>query len=199
MHIARIDFKDFYRPAFGTAETAHGFVERALATPLDVSPAQRILRQAARMIWLGDRLDTVAKGRPALQVLFYLIAAEASAKLLYGFAKEGKCREHVRLFFEQICSDEHRARLVSGFRLPHHYANPPLRAVVDLLYVVRCDVAHEGRYFEFQMQEAGEPPCTSIVGGKLIEARMSILDLRQLVLEGAVRAVEQSIPPQAAI
>ncbi len=145
------------------------------------------------MIWLGDQLHAVAASRPALQVLFYLIAAEASAKLLRGFSDAGKAKEHVRLFFEEICSDEHRAQLTSGFRLAGHIGTPPIRAVVDLLYALRCDVVHEGRYFEFQMQEPGEDPCISGVGDQVITVKMSIHDLRRVVLEGAVRAVRQAM------
>jgi hypothetical protein len=102
MHVARIDFQDFYRSAFRTPAQARAFLERAEATQIGgVSTAKRILHQAARMIWLGDQLHSVAASRPALQVLFYLIAAEASAKLLRGFVNEGQSRDHVRLFFEE--------------------------------------------------------------------------------------------------
>ena len=199
MHVSKIDFQDFYTPAFSTPDEAGAFVERAQATPVGVSSAKRILYQAARMIWLGDQLEPVAASRPALQVLFYLIAAEASAKLLYRFAGEGQSRAHVRLFFEEICSDQHRRVLVSGFRLASYPGvPPPIRAVVDLLYDLRCDVVHEGRYFEFQMQEPGEPPCISGVGDEVITVRMSIRDLRQVVLEGAVHAVRQELEAQAA-
>jgi hypothetical protein len=195
LHVARIDLPEFYLPGFETADEARAFVEQARAIPVDVSPAKRILHQAARMIWLGDRLHAVAASRPALQVLFYLIAAEATAKLLRGFSDEGKSKEHVRLFFEQICSDEHRAQLASGFRLEGQFGTPSIRAVVDLLYAIRCDVVHEGRYFEFQMQEPGEDPCITGVGDQVITVKMSIHDLRQIVLQGAVRAVRQSMEP----
>ena len=193
MHVAKIDFQEFYSPAFSTPAEIRAFLEHAQGTAIGVSPATRILHQAARMIWLGDQLEPVAASRPALQVLFYLIAAEASAKLLRGFADEGQSRAHVRLFFEEICSDQHRLALVSGFRLASHAGIAPIRAVVDLLYDIRCDVVHEGRYFEFQMQEPGEPPCISGVRDEVITVRMSIRDLRQVVLEGAVRAARQAM------
>lgn len=103
MHVAKVDFSDFYTPAFSMPTEARAFVERAQATPVSVSPAKRILHQAARMIWLGDQLKSAAASRPALQVLFYLIAAEASAKLLRGYTADRESRRHVRLFFEEIC------------------------------------------------------------------------------------------------
>jgi len=192
-HVARIDMVEFYRRAFETAEEARAFVDQARAVPLEASPAKRMLNQAARMIWLGDQLHSVAASRPALQVLFYLIAAEASAKLLQGFRGEGDSKKHVRLFFEEICSDEHRAQLTSGFRLPGHVGAPPIRAVVDLLYDLRCDVAHEGRYFEFQMPDPDESSCITGAGDQIVTVRMTIDDLRQIVLEGAVRAVSRAM------
>lgn len=197
-HVARIDMVEFYRRAFVTAAEARAFVEQARASPSEASAAKQILHQAARMIWLGDQLHSVAASRPALQVLFYLIAAEAAAKLLQGFRDDGDSKKHVRLFFEEICSDEHRAQLTSGFRLASPVGmppvgTPPIRAVVDLLYDLRCDVVHEGRYFEFLMPDPSERSCITAVGDQVVTVRMTIDGLRQIVLEGAVRAASRAM------
>lgn len=95
------------------------------------------------MLWLADRIEQVARGRPALLILFYLIAAEAVAKLVMGFRGEGESRRHVRIFFENICSQRHRSILANAFMTG--FGGPlTLRKAVDLLYSVRCDVVHEG-------------------------------------------------------
>lgn len=48
-----------------------------------------MIHQAARMLWLGDRMGEIAKGRPALRLLFHVIAPEAVAKLVNNFKAKG--------------------------------------------------------------------------------------------------------------
>lgn len=62
---------------------AKQFCYRVESTP--DSPVKEVFHQAARLSWLGDRINEFAAGRPALQILFYLIAAETIAKLTYKF------------------------------------------------------------------------------------------------------------------
>src|SRR5882672_5603353 len=100
MHIAEIDYQTFFGSAFSTQEAASAFIECVDKTPAKVSPAKIALHQAARMLWLADQIEDVATGRPALQILFHLIAAEAVSKITVGFQGEGESRKHVRLFFE---------------------------------------------------------------------------------------------------
>ena len=82
-HITYIDFEEFYRPLFPTEAEAKQFCYRVESTP--DSPVKEVFHQAARLSWLGDRINEFAAGRPALQILFYLIAAETIAKLTYKF------------------------------------------------------------------------------------------------------------------
>jgi hypothetical protein len=199
MHIAHIDFSEFFSPAFPSMEAARAFVERVerLDGP---APAKLALHQAARMLWLADRVDEVARGRPALEILFYLIAAEAVAKIASGFKGEGRSKAYVRRFFGEICSDEHRRRLRTAFTGSNMKGESPAwERAVDILYGVRCDVVHEGRYFEFHLAEEGDPdPVLSHWGGGYGVARMSLSQLRQIILEGAVRGVQMLVPGMAA-
>ena len=43
-----------------------------------------------------------------IHLLFYLIAAEAVAKIVFGFKGEGKSKRHVQRFFGEICLEKHR-------------------------------------------------------------------------------------------
>ncbi len=148
------------------------------------------------MLWLADRIDEVAMGRPALSIAFYLIAAEAVGKIVAGFHGEGQSRRHVRLFFQEICCDQHRCRLEHSFS-PSPGVYLDLTGSIDLLYKVRCDVVHEGQYFMFQLPigPEDEPLITGLNG--LVEARISALELRQIVLEGALLGAAKTVPPGA--
>jgi hypothetical protein len=155
LHVARINFPTFFRGAFTDSESAPRFVDTIEQVDAKQSKAKIVVHQAARLLWLADRVDEVAKGRPALCIAFYLIAAEAIAKMVVGFNGEGKSRYHVRLFFGEICSEQHRHRLEHSFATaPGVYLN--LVKAVDLLYAVRCDVVHEGQYFTFSLPENPE-------------------------------------------
>jgi hypothetical protein len=148
------------------------------------------------MLWVADRIEEVARGRPALQILFYLIAAEAVAKIAFGFKGEGQSRAYVRRFFGEICSEEHRRELRTALSSPNALADTPTwERTVDILYDVRCDVVHEGRYFEFHLADKGDStPVMSHWGDGYGVARMSLSELRQIILEGAIRAVQMLIP-----
>ena len=70
------------------------------------------------MLWLGDAVDKVSRGRPALQILFFMIAAEAVAKLANAYKGESDSRKYAKQFFLTICSEDHRRLLGKAFRDP---------------------------------------------------------------------------------
>jgi hypothetical protein len=194
MHIADIDFAEFYAPAFPSLAEAKTFY--ASVKSLDgPAPAKIAVHQGARMLWLADRMDDVARGRSALQILFYLIAAEAVAKILYGFKGEGQSKKHVMVFFGDICSEKHRNLLSRAFSQTRSGFLTWERAV-EILYDARCDVVHEGRYFEFNLRPPGStfPELVALPPWDL-EAHISSPDLRQVVLEGVVEGVQRLLRP----
>ena len=200
MHVAEINFTDFYSSAFPSRDESRAFVECVEAIPVTTSKAKIAMHQAARMIWLADRLEEVARGRPALQILFYLIAAETVAKTVAGFTKTGKVKFHVCLFFEQICSDRHRDRLRTAFL--RDGPGPPLSVgeCVDLLYKVRCQVAHEAVYFNFHLRiETDRFPMISPTPDDDIYVipQITTLGLRQVILEGALLGAKALLPPDS--
>lgn len=190
MHIADIEFAGFYASAFPSLADAQNFY--ASVKSLDgPAPAKIALHQGARMLWLADRMDDVAHGRSALQILFYLIAAEAVAKIFYGFEGEGQSRKHVMLFFSDICTEKHRELLSRAFcQTPSGFLT--WERTVEILYDARCDVVHEGRYFEFNLRlpHSTDPELVAVSPWNL-EAYISSLDLRQVVLEGVVEGVRR--------
>lgn len=193
-HIADINFENFYRPAFPSLGESQVFHERLKALSPPNNKPLVLYHQAGRMIWLGDRIDTVAAGRPPFQVLFYIIAAELAAKIAFGFQGEGRSREHVRRFFEEICSERHRTRLATAF---HRVAGAYLscREAIDFLYDVRCDVVHEGRYYSLNLRTPeSQFPMMTGRGDNGPITDISLPELRAIVLEGSVLACRKLAP-----
>ena len=135
----------------------------------------------------------VAAGRPAFQILFYIIAAELAAKIAFKFEREGKSQEYARRFFQEICTDEHRLRLAGAFcDVAGTYLT--CRGAVDLLYDVRCDVVHEGKYYSFNLRDPESRfPMLTGRGDNGPIAHISLPEIRTLVLEGAVLACRKLV------
>jgi len=190
MHVADIDFAELFRPAFESLHRAQQFVTVIKGIPRVKSPAKIILHQVGRMVWLGDRIEEVAIGRPALPLTFLLIAAEAAAKLARGFTYEGRSRAHVRLFFEEDCPAPLRQRLATILTAAPMNAPLTTREIVDLLYDIRCDVVHEGAYFDFHMPRGDDDtPLLNQVGDSVVIANVPLVVLREIVLSGAVASI----------
>jgi len=187
MHVAEIDFVEMYRPAFSTKAAAGDFVRRITELTPEKPTAKIVLHQAARMIWLSDRMGEVAAGRPALKILFWIICAEAVAKMVFGFEGEGQSKRFVLKFFEGICSDEHRAKLASAFSYLPSGGRLSCQQAIELLYKVRCDVVHEGMYYQFHLKRHPDSiPLLTSVGDETWVVHISEAEIRQIVLEGSV-------------
>jgi hypothetical protein len=190
-HIAHIDFPAFYEEVFPNLEAAKDFYSKVDALPPEKNAAKIVLHQAARMVWLADQIDTVARGRPAFQILFYLIAAELVAKITFNFKSEGESKNYVRRFFSEICSDQAKARLGTSFNQTP-FGTVTLEEAVDLLYRIRCDVVHEGMYYAFQLPcDKQEFPELVHINGTSFTTNITIREIRRMVLEGAVLASER--------
>jgi hypothetical protein len=188
VHIADIDFDEFYSPVFGTKELAEAFHrELQSLSPPDNAPLVAY-HQAARMIWLGDKIETVALGRPAFQILVLLVAAELVAKMVFNFAAEGESRKYVQRFFGEICAPKHRQLLADAFFRPQ--GNLTAQQAVDLLYKLRCDVVHRGQYYTFSLRAGSFPMMTGVEN---ISTNITLADLRRVVLEGAVLGCQRML------
>jgi hypothetical protein len=195
IHIARIDFAKFYQSAFSSAKESRCFCERVKTLAEKRPDPQTILHQGGRMIWLADRIDKVAGGRPSFQVMFYLTAAELVAKLVFKYNRENRSREFVQKFFEEICTEKHQTRLAQGFTDLNRSSGLTCREVIDLLYDIRCDVVHRGQYFLFNLQseESSDPMMTNARPNWL--SRIKLSELRQIMLEGVIQGCRKAGHP----
>ncbi len=175
----------FYGPAFPSRAEAEAFVERCEAAPT-TSPAKVMMHQVQRLVSLGDELAEISRRDP-LQVLFLVICAECVAKLEAGFKGEGKSKPYVRKFFSAFLSPTDGNLLSNAFtRLPA-LESLTVEEAVDLLYDIRCDVVHEGQYWEFFFHDGD---CTMFNPTYKVCAHVTIGQLRNLVVRTAVRAIE---------
>jgi hypothetical protein len=186
------EFAAAFEEVFGSLPRARAFVDAAEAKP----PANLIVHQTARMIRLAGLMANVEPDRPALQLLFLIIAAETAAKLYCGHQGEGESKRHVRKFFEDISDDRARARLGEAFAAIENFEFLSTRDSIDLLYEVRCDVVHEGRYWFFDLPirvsdlDQGDERAM-LHRDRGVIPRISVEEIRRLVLEGAVAACEK--------
>ncbi len=200
VHIADIDFIEIYSPCFPDRQTAEEFYLRIKDASPANNPPLLVFHQTARMIWLADRIDAVAMGRPAFQILFYLIAAELIAKTVAKFDREGRSRKFVQDFFAKFCTNKARLRLSNAFEKPYTRQNLAAEEAVNFLYDVRCDVVHRGQYYALSLPRKDDPESVLIQRGKdFLSTDLRIEEVRQMILEGAIEAVRVLLanPPTA--
>lgn len=178
---------DFFAPYFHNREDAKKFVEplEALALKDPRHPAKIMLHQTQRLISISDDLPIIRKGKEALQLAFLLICAENIAKMHHNFDDEGSSRPYVRRFYEQFLLDEDRHVMEVSFTT---HGNKPLdlRAIVDALYAVRCDVVHEGKYWDFHFSDG---KAREINGDPDVIVSITLRQFRDIVVRGCIRAI----------
>lgn len=64
--------------------------------------------------------------------------------------------------------------------------------VVDLLYAVRCDVVHEGKYWGFSFQD-GNIPMVNVEPD--VNVFMTYLELRDIIVKGCINAIKDKLKP----
>ena len=195
MHIAHINYAEVLESAFPDRDSADSYITSVERIADDPNIPATIVHQAARLLCLSDRVEEFAKGRPALQILFFIMAAEAVSKLFYKYQGQDHSKAYVNKFFNEFCTEKHRRLLSRAMKRDDTFMTT--EDCVDFLYKIRCDVAHEGRYFHLSLPESTIPEDISLsqlqsVGSYIDDARVdsyiSSGDLRQIIVEGSVRA-----------
>ena len=92
----------------------------------------------------------------------------------------------MRKFFAKFVGGHDRAVLESSF-FTHEAIAMNLQAVADCLYSVRCDIVHEGRYWEFHFAD-GITPMLNIDPN--ITVHISLNQFRAIVIRACVGAIQ---------
>jgi hypothetical protein len=143
------------------------------------------MNQVRRLSSLADDNLQMRGGRHSLAVFWLTVCAETVAKLHdAGEAEEGS-RKAVHRFFETFLSSEEKQAIGSGLRDARTNEPLGLQKTVDALYDVRCDVAHEGNYWDLRFYGGGTP---LLDAQSPIIASMSLHEFRTIVVRGGIRA-----------
>jgi len=148
------DWLNFFRLYFATDEEAVAFVGRCESInrdyrspeEMDGSAPKIMTHQTVRLITIADAVRRLHGVHDPLSLMFMLICAECVAKLFDNHPEDGRSRQYVRTFFDKYVVPEDRQKLVENF-LGTRPARISYREIADLRYDIRCDVAHEGRYW----------------------------------------------------
>ena len=107
---------EFYRRFFPSFEGAEEFVQACEAQDPPNNTAKLIMHQGQRLISLAEEIPKLRPARPALQVFFLVVCAEAVAKLEEGAAPEGGSRKAVRRFFKELVPEDEQLALSRGLK-----------------------------------------------------------------------------------
>ena len=179
---------DFFAPFFDSLEATENWVARCEELTPPQNAAKIMMHQTQRLISLADDLPKIRPHKEPLQLLFLLVCAEHIAKLHDGFSGEGKSRVYVQRFFERFVIGADRQVLSTAFAdLTDHLHRPlSLEKAVDLLYDVRCDAVHEGKWWGFAFHD-GTMPMVNVEPDA--EVRITLLRLRDMIVRGCIQAV----------
>jgi hypothetical protein len=64
--------------------------------------------------------------------------------------------------------------------------------VVDLLYAVRCDVVHEGKYWGFSFHD-GSTPMLNVDPD--VTVYLTFKELRDIIVKGCINAIKDKLKP----
>ena len=147
-----MDWLSFYVRFFGVAAKAERFVEACEAQTPPNNVAKIIMHQAQRLISLAEEITgRSVQSAYLLQVFFPDRLRRGCRETLRWF----KCLARIapggaRFFLPTRPRADIDPVLGDGFTTVRHEALGP-RGAADLLYDVRCSVAHEGDYWTFAM------------------------------------------------
>ena len=179
----------FYAPHFPSLPEAQVFVDACEAQAPPNNSAKIIMHQGARLVSLADDITKIRPRRESLQIFLLIVCAEAISKLDRNAPEGLGSRRAVRRFFGEFVPGELRSCLASGFR---RNSGEALRLddVVDILYEVRCDVAHKGEYWGIALHD-GTMPMLNVDPD--VTAYITIETIRDIVVQGCVNAAVRNL------
>jgi hypothetical protein len=201
------DWLPFFTPHFASATEASAFVDACESINRDCRPPddqedstpKMVMHQTVRLISLADNMLTREHSHP-LSLFFMIVCAESVSKLFDGHKSDSAAgaRESVRKFFTDHVLPEDREKLVGSFSW-FPYRPLTVVEVADLLYAIRCDVAHEGRYWGFSFpNESHRATRLNLnpkdrTGGQAVGVTVTLKEIRDIVVRGCIAAVTEKL------
>ncbi len=178
---------DFYEPFFISKDEAVSFVNKyeELCPGGAAHTAKIIMHQTKRLVSLADDIPNIRKGNETIPLLFLLVCAEHTAKLYHNFESEGQSKVYVRRFFNEFVNEDDK-RVISTGITKHDRKPLPIQDAIDILYSVRCDLVHEGRYWGFHFHDGKMP----ILGTDPdVITSITFSTFREIVVRGCIEAI----------
>jgi len=154
-HERYIAWRKFYRKEFNTLQEFRDFAQKCLKSRNDKS--HLVLTTGEDLIKLADQADKLVKGRPAFQIFFLVICAEAIYRILKNLPhKRNISSKSVRHFCKVYFSSDDQKKFQKWFQ--RSLADEKIQAtgtgmsieeIIDYFYRIRCEIAHQGRYWGF--------------------------------------------------
>jgi len=152
------------------------------------------MHQTQRLVSIANDLPEIRPGRESLQLLFLMICIEHISKLHDDFTEEGQSKKYVKRFFTEFISESDKNKLSAS--IIDNTASPmsPLgfEKIVDLLYAVRCDVVHEGKYWGFSFRD-GSTPMLNVDPD--VNVYLTFKELRDIIVKGCINAIKDKLKP----
>lgn len=145
----------FYRPFFDSDAACATFVDGCAAQSGPTLNSKIIMHQVRRLTMLADDSLGLRPGRYSLGIFWLMVCAEAVAKLHVKYLGERESRKMVHAFFDNFLTQPQKDLLGTGIRSMKTTLPMGLMGAVDALYDVRCDVAHEGNYWDWTFVHKG--------------------------------------------
>ena len=191
-HVARLD-RAGYLGMFFKSENIDNFARDILKNK-DENLAKNIINNSARLSWIADKIDTFAKGRPTFQIMYYIIIAESVAKLADNYKGEGKSKHYSIKFFKEFLPDHYYSVFSKSFENLRKQKFLNVEETATLLYKIRCDLSHEGKYFYFNLRfENDKLAPNSHFDDLSIVSHITLNELKAVVLSGAINAAKSAI------
>lgn len=187
---------NFYRPFFASDDETKTFVKNCeeLAPDVAIHDAKIMMHQTQRLVSIADDLPKLRPKIESLQLLFLMICVEHISKLHDGFTGEGQSKKYVKRFFAEFITESDKDKLGKSFveRSSMPMSALGLERVVDLLYSVRCDVVHEGKYWGFSFHD-GQIPMVNVDPD--VNVYITLREFRDIIVKGCIKAIEDKLKP----
>ena len=179
---------NFYRPFFENEELARNFVENIEGYQPDDSMYRALImmHQAQRLISIADDIEQIRPNKYSLKLMFLIICTENIAKQFEKFDDDGRSKEFVKKFFNNFTSPSDKQLLQSSFK-KLDYTNLTIDEISNILYTVRCDVVHEGKYWSFQFKHDGLPMLNLDPD---VNVYISYEDFRNIIVRCCINAIK---------
>jgi hypothetical protein len=160
--------------------------------------ASTIIKTSARLSWISDKTNLFAAGRDIFSFNYFAIIAESSAKLCFNYNGKGKSKFYCNRFFNELLPNKTSNYLIDEFIIDTAIGkNISNQKLADLIYSLRCDLAHEGKYYHFYLKDnESQVPLAGTYRDEMFTIRLTLNELKKVILLGALNAAALSLNSQ---